>query len=242
MKTTTLRATVPAILAAGLLLGTASGATAAERRLNWTGPAEGITHISLESSVGDVTVQGKEDTTSISVTVILKPRRSGLPLIGSTREGEKEIAAARLDAEKDGDELELELAGVDDKDRHFEERWEIVVPPSIALEIEAGVGDVSAKAITGGLDIDCGVGDVTLTNCGGEIEVEAGVGDVHISLPTDNAGAIDISSGVGDCEIHLPDHTIRGKGLGCDASWKGNGQTTVSAESGVGDVVITLNS
>jgi len=239
MTRTRTRRIAPIVLAAALVPALALAAGSKGRVLTWTGPGDEIARLAVEGSVGDVTVRGEDGADTVSVKVTLKPRRSGLPIVGSTRKGEREIEAARLEVDRDDGSVEVALEGVDD-DRHFEERWEIVVPARLLVEIENGVGDIAVKGVAGGADIESGVGDVIVSRCGGRIEVENGVGDIRIVLPETEAGGIEVSSGVGDCEIRLPGHTVRGKGLGCDASWKGTGKTAVDAESGVGDVVVVL--
>ncbi len=239
MTRTRTRRIAPIVLAAALVPALALAAGSKSRVLTWTGPGNGITRIAVEGSVGDVTIRGEDGADRISVKVTLKARRSGLPILGSTRKGEREIEAARLGVHRDGGSVEMKLEGVDD-DRHFEERWEITVPARLLVAVENGVGDVTVKDVAGGADIESGVGDVEVSRCGGKIDVDAGVGDVRIALPRTEAGRIEVSSGVGDCEIRLPGRTVRGKGLGCDASWKGEGGTAVDAESGVGDVVVVL--
>ncbi len=226
------------VLIAGVaVLFLASNAVAGgERVLEHRQPAKGIRTLSLDTGVGDVTVT-TGDGDEIVARVTLKPRRGGFPFFGSSSKGRRQVEAARLEARQSGELLELGIAG-GGKDRRFEENWEVTVPSRLALDLDIGVGDVQVTGVSGGVTVDGGVGDIEIEVPGGNITVDAGVVDVRISIPADAVDIVELDGGVGDCTIHTPDGVVRGKSLGCDASWRGRGTASIDVDSGVGDVDI----
>lgn len=219
-----------------MLLLASSAWAGGERVLEHRQPAEGIRTLSLDTGVGDVTVS-VGDGEEIVARVTLKPRRGGFPFFGSSRTGRRQVEEARIEARQSGERLELGIAG-GGKDRRFEERWEVTVPSRLALDLDAGVGDVKITGVWGGVTVDGGVGDIEIAVPGGNITVDAGVGDVNISIPADAVATVELDAGVGDCSIHTPDGVIRGKSLGCEASWRGPGSASIDVDAGVGDVEI----
>ncbi len=75
---------------------------------------------------------------------------------------------------------------------------EIRVPAGIDVDIENGVGNVSATGIQGDLSVDTGSGDVTARDGRGEVSADTGSGDVTI---TGHTGEISADTGSGDIEI-----------------------------------------
>ncbi len=228
------------VILLGVCVGLAAGAWAGENRLlEHRTPAAGIERLALDAGVGDVTIYaGPGD--EIIAKVTLKPRRGGIPLLSSSREGRRQVEEASLEAHRDGATLELSVPAPDKKHRKFEERWEITVPARLALDLDAGVGDIEITGLSGGISIDAGVGDIDVKSAGGNIEIDGGVGEIDVTAPAAAVGRVEISAGVGECEIHTGERTIKGKSLGCDASWTGQGSATLKIEAGVGEVTVKL--
>ena len=224
------------LLAAAVLAFGSTARAGGERVLEHRQPAAGIRSLSLDTGVGDVTVVAGEGE-EIVARVTLKPRRGGFPFFGSSSKGRRQVEEARIEARRSGDELELGIAGPE-KDRRFEERWEVTVPARLSLDLDVGVGDVKISGVSGGVTLDSGVGDVEMEVSGGDLTIDAGVGDVNISIPVGAVGTVDLDAGVGDCSITTPEGVIRGKSLGCEASWKGPGTASIEVDSGVGDVEV----
>ncbi len=224
----------------GLCVGLAAGAWAGENRtLEHRTPAAGIERLTLDAGVGDVTISaGPGD--EIVARVTLKPRRGGIPLFSSNREGRRQVEEASLEAHRDGTTLELSVPVPDKEHRKFEERWEITVPARLAVDLDAGVGNVKITGLSGSITIDAGVGDVDVESAGGDIKIDGGVGDIEVTAPAASVGRVEISAGVGQCEIHTGERTIKGKSLGCDAAWTGQGSATLKIEAGVGEVTVKL--
>lgn len=224
----------------GVCVGLAAGAWAGENRtLEHRTPAAGIERLALDVGVGDVTISaGPGD--EIVVRVTLKPRRGGIPFFSSSREGRRQVEDASFETYRDGTTLELSVPAPDKEHRKFEERWEITAPARLAVDLDAGVGDVKIMGLSGGITIDAGVGDIEVESAGGNIEIDGGVGEIDVTAPATAVGRVDISAGVGQCEIHTGERTIKGKSLGCDATWNGQGSATLTIKAGVGEVTVKL--
>jgi hypothetical protein len=228
------------VILIGVCVGLAAGAWAGENRtLEHRTPAAGIEHLALDAGVGDVTISaGPGD--EIVARVTLKPRRGGIPFFSSNREGRRQVEEASLKAQRDGTTLELSVPAPNKEHQKFEERWEITVPARLAVDLDAGVGNVKITGLSGGINIDAGVGDIDVQSIGGDIRIDGGVGDIDVTTPANTVGRVDVSAGVGECEIHTDERTIKGKSLGCDAAWTGQGSATLKIEAGVGEVTVKL--
>lgn len=216
----------------------ATVATAAPRALSQSFPATGVERLSIHSGVGDVSVQTGDDAT-ISVEVTLEPRRGGL--FSTLRQAEREVQEATLESETDGSELRLRVESTSEE-RRFEERWTVVVPARLALALELGVGDVEVRGLAGGVRIEAGVGDITLEVPGGDLELEVGVGELSVRAPAAGYSSATCSAGVGEARLKVAGKAVGGGGfVGSSSSWEGEGTCRITAESGVGDVTLSLN-
>jgi len=224
-------------VAVTLTLACAMPGWAAPRVLERSIPASGLDRVEIEAGVGDVRVEvGEEDTVAVEVT--LEPRRGGL--FSSIRTAEREVQEATLEAETAGRVLRLEV-GTDSDQRRFEERWTVVMPARMALQLELGVGDVGIRGLAGGVTLEAGVGDVVVETSGGDLDLEVGVGDLSVRAPAAAYGRVRCAAGVGDARVRVQGEKLGGGGfVGSSASWDGAGAHRIQAELGVGDASVTL--
>lgn len=224
-------------VAVTLALACASIGWAAPRVLERSISATGLDRVEIEAGVGDVRVEVGEDETVV-VEVTLEPRRGGL--FSSIRTAEREVQEATLEVETAGRVLQLKV-GTNADERRFEERWAVVMPARLALQLELGVGDVELRGIAGGVSLEAGVGNVVVDTEGGDLDLELGVGDLSVRAPAAAYGRVRCAAGVGDARIRVQGEKLGGGGfIGSSASWKGTGPHRIEAELGVGDASVTL--
>lgn len=224
-----------ASVAAAIVLLGAAPAVAATRTISFEHTAAGVATVSLDTAVGDVDIVAA-DTDTISAEVELKPKKG---IFWSSRRSEEELQAVEIDARMKGDTLELRLTPKsNDK---YEADWSVRVPPSLAVTLDAGVGDVHVQGVKGALKLDLGVGDVRVLDASVDVEVDDGVGDITIDGAWASFGDIEASCGVGDATVRSPEGRLGGKGfIGHEVSAKGPGSARIKAESGVGSVTVSL--
>jgi len=228
------------ILAAALVAVAGTATAGAETRdLETTHSAQGISRVSIEVAVGDVTVQPSDDG-DIHAHVHLTPRRGGF--LSSLKSGERQVREAQLEATVDGSQLHLTI-DAPGSDHRFEATWRVEMPVDLALEVNVGVGDIKLHQLAGGCDLNSGVGDVTTVLAGGGLSAQTGVGDVTVEAPEAAVGKVSCSSGVGDVRLRAGDTRLNGEGMvSKELSWTGPGSATFKIEAGVGDIMITLTS
>jgi len=228
------------ILASILVAGCAAPGVAADTRtLSESVAADGIQVVTLDSSIGDVEIQAVEGAREITVEVLLTPRRGGF--FSSKKQAEQDVAAASLSMKASGGRLAIHVAPKGGDDRRFEEDWRIELPPTLALELDHGVGDINIRGLASRTEIDAGVGDVQVEALGGDIAIDIGVGDVLVRAPAAAYAGAEGSCGVGDVRITVAGERIESGGfVGKSASWEGAGSGRIEVSAGVGDTVITL--
>lgn len=74
---------------------------------------------------------------------------------------------------------------------------EIRLPPTLDLDLETALGDVSILAVEGNISADIGVGRVQIEGGAGGVAVRTGAGDLEIA----STGSIDASTGNGGARI-----------------------------------------
>ncbi len=191
----------------------------------------------IEAGVGDVGITTGEGET-ISVEVVLKPRRGGF--FSSMKKAQKDVDQAVLKVETVGKDVRLDIDSDSDEPR-FEEQWTITLPARLAVDLELGVGDVEIRGVGGGVDIEAGVGDLLLKASSGDLRVDLGVGDATITAPADQYGSAVCSAGVGDARLKVQGKRIASDGfVGHEARWSGDGEFKVRVELGVGEGRVTL--
>lgn len=125
-----------------------------------------------------------------------------------------DVDDAELDKDISGSNVHLRVE-LDDT----QQKWRLNVPKSAHLNINLGVGEI---------DID----DVSRN-----IDLELGVGEADIRLEDNNYASIELESGVGSTDIRGFKNSKNHQAMVSeDASWHGDGQYTINAEVGVGDL------
>ena len=121
------------ILATALVAGLGIATAGAETRdLETTHSAQGISQVSIEVAVGDVTVEPSSDG-QIHAHVHLTPRRGGF--LSSLKSGERQVREARLEAEVTGSELSLTI-DAPGSDHRFEATWQVEMPTDLAVKVK----------------------------------------------------------------------------------------------------------
>jgi hypothetical protein len=216
----------------GLLLATSDLAGAAEevtrtRTLN----ATDVSALVVTAEVGDVRIE-QGDGDAIVARVTLKAKRttgvfSSLP----------DVSTLEMSVTTRGDQLRL---GVDAK--NIEERWLIRMPRKMisAIEVKAGVGDVSITAPARRIEVDLGVGNATIDVASGAISLQVGTGDATVRTTLANAGAIEGKTGVGAVSLSGLDGTVNSRAVGGSASGRGRGQEPIDVAVGVGSLSLSF--
>lgn len=227
-------AIILAMLAACVHLAHAGDTRTLERQLS----SSALKTIELDSGVGEVAITGRDDADTISIEVVLTPRRGGF--FSSKRHAEREVAEASLRAEVVGTTLEVRL-DPDSDDRRFEEDWTIELPASMFVHLDHGVGNVVLRGVAGGLEVDSGVGDILAEIEAGDVTIDLGVGQAVIRALAELAASATGSSGVGSARLEVTGEKIESSGfVSRSASWTGNGTFHIEVEVGVGDAIIEL--
>ncbi|MCP4895743.1 MAG: hypothetical protein GY906_02115, partial [bacterium] len=152
-----MRKQILAIAVTGML-ASALPCSAETRTLFESVESDGLTTVNIEAGVGDVEiVVGSEKT--IQAEVILKPRWGGF--FSSRKGAERQVEAATLRVRVVRGTLHLEIDS-DSKNRKFEEQWTVMMPKTLALDLEHGVGNATIRGLTGGISVEAGVGDVVV--------------------------------------------------------------------------------
>jgi hypothetical protein len=227
-------------LAVSILLAISTTAVAGSRTITHSLAAGGLDGIELNSGIGDVKITGSTETGDVMVEVILTPRRGGL--FSSKRKAERDVEAASLKADVKGTRLILGIyPPLDDEERRFEEHWTVVVPASLSVELEHGVGDVDVQGVGSGVEIESGVGDVRVAVAEGSVTLDLGVGNAAVRAPAEIVAFAEGAGGVGEARLTVRGQQIESTGfVGHTAKWKGTGSHRIEVSVGVGDAVITL--
>lgn len=206
----------------------------ADRVIEKSFDASGLTLLSVDVGVGDVVVSQKDTQHEITVKINLHPRRGGL--FSSLRPGEKQVESAQLKEKRSGDKLQLSVSADKDNQR-FEENWELSIPAGLGLDIDLGVGDFNLEGLSGDANIEIGVGDARISHSSGDLVLSVGVGDIQINSQRSAIKNISAETGVGDVKILDRGKELVGDGMvGESLNWSGEGESTMELESGVGDI------
>ena len=226
------------LLTATLMAAPTVGLAGNVRTLSAVVDAAELESVLLEVGVGDVEIVIGDDS-SVQVEVHLKPRRGGI--FSSLKKAERQVERATLMAQTSGSDLELKITNVSG-DRRFEEDWTLLMPARLAVNLEHGVGDAIITGMKNDIDIDLGVGNATISSASGSIFAEIGVGELTVQAPASLYGDVEASSGVGSVRITVGDERLTGEGfVGHSAEWRGDGPHRISANTGVGDVIVKLD-
>lgn len=113
--------------------------------------------------------------------------------------------------------------------RGSEANIDVHVPRNTEVDAELQVPEPSAIAAR------VGVGDLTVDQMQGDKDLEVGVGDIQVDLePTPNYRSVDVSTHIGDIS-QRPFGEAKGL-MGGHLRYNGQGQYSLHAHAGVGDV------
>jgi hypothetical protein len=184
-------------------------------------PLDGARLLSVEAPVGKLTIHAVDiDHIEAHLDVLCDEdsRRC--------RERAKNI---RLRSDRDGDDLELEVAGYPrgNSGRNPPRAYlELRVPRSLAVRLELGVGEIEVRGMHGDLD------------------AELGVGEVNVFVPEAAVRNVGIDVGVGEAELSPRPSGTRSSRflfLGNEVDWQeGSGAADVNVEVGVGEAHVKL--
>lgn len=205
----------------------ASPLPAAERTLTFSQPVQELEAVTVEVGAGDVTVTGC-DCSEITAEVVVSGKRWHLEEL-------------ELEAETHDKALRLSLAPRKYAGKKAGEDWTLKLPRHLNLSVEAGVGDVQVRGMTGALEVQVGVGDVVVAGLSSDLAAETGVGDVEVRGSWAAVGRIRLTTGVGSATVVTPEGRMRGHGLVSESLVdKGPGKAKVSITTGVGDITLRL--
>ena len=180
-----------------------------------------IKTLHVKTRVGDITVHADSpDAVRIDAVVRLESER-----VATTNKGE---FADHVLLIANGDKLTIADAHTGDAD---EKDWsvEFVVhaPPSWAISLNTGVGDLLLEDATGLVQLDTGVGDIRLAaGVASSVEATTGVGDLDLEL-AGVAQGVRAETGTGDITLRIRETPP---------------SQDVHLETGVGDITVTLPS
>lgn len=223
-----------------ILAGVAASDGAESRTLSHSVPAGSIERLVLDSGIGDVEIHGVGSASEVQIEVVLTPRRGGF--FSSKRRAAQEVDSASLSADINGKRLSLRIEPKADDDRRFEEAWSILIPTSIAVEVDHGVGDIDIRGVGAGIEIDSGVGEIRVEAEQGDIMIDLGVGTAVVRAPAAAVASAEGAGGVGDARLTVRGEKISSGGfVSHAATWEGDGRFHIEVSVGVGDAVITLD-
>lgn len=105
---------------------------------------------------------------------------------------------------------------------NLNQEWVIKVPKSAAIDIEVGVGSIEIQKLENSFDAD------------------VGVGSIRIDTVLDDFKRIDLSTGVGDTSIKGFSGDLESSRniVSSETRYSGNGEYSIEAEVGVGDIKV----
>lgn len=174
-------------------------------------PMAGITHVQVHNAVGSVYItQGEGEEATLRVE--FEGKRSGM-----------------LRRTKDVSDMDVTIQTRDDRVRisfqenNVEATFYLSLPAHGHLEVDMGVGMLDARVGATRVDVNMGVGDVT------------------VRAPRESAGQIAVNAGVGAASIQgALEHQSTRAIVTERASGRGEGEYSIHADVGVGDVKVIL--
>lgn len=180
-------------------------------------PAGAFTTVEIDHPVGELDiVAGDAEKIRVQMRVECSSRRNRC----AERVEDIELKSREL-----GSALELRIDGYPRNADSLSVNLEITMPRRLSVDIDRGVGETRIRDIEG------------------DISVESGVGEVHIIAPVRSVGEVQAECGVGEANLRAPGGQIETEGflfLGNELRWRGEGQSVIEVEAGVGSVKIDL--
>ena len=213
-----MRRTTTCLLTAALLAA-ASAAHATDKvktqRVNFS--AVGVTTVSIELSVGQVSVEACDcNDVFAEMTINCEMNRSNCA---------ERAHDVNLTSSMEGGKLHINVEGC----------------PKFAcggLQIELTVKMPSSLDLT----VDIGMGEAHISGIEGDLDAEIGVGELRITGLVDRVHSVEMESGVGNAQLNLPGPSPQATGfIGKQLSWyEGRGSADYALDVAVGDVKVDL--
>jgi DUF4097 and DUF4098 domain-containing protein YvlB len=194
-----------ALVLASLIILTCGSLAAFETTKSLSLPAAGLKGLEVQAGAGSLTVTGREGLDAIEVKAEIVARGVG----------DKEMDAYLKDRielvlEKRGDRGVLvsrvrEKFGLFDFNDNTVINLTILVPKSLALDIDDGSGSIVAEDLGASLRIEDGSGSIRIERVGGSVTVDDGSGGIEIS---DVKGDVTIDDGSGEIRVRLVGGTV----------------------------------
>ena len=180
---------------------------------------EGARRIRIEFPVGKFTLEG-DDGHTVRVQVRVDCKNA------DHSECQDEARRIRVDHSVASGQFRLDFSGVhkDWSGHHVSVEAHVLVPRSIAAELNMGVG----KADVNGLQRD--------------LDLELGVGEMSVRAQQADFRDVEAESGVGDASIETRKGHVRERGfIGHTARWSdGSGPSFIRVHVGVGQATVNL--
>lgn len=206
------------IAAAALLIALPASARDKEtvRTLEKTIPAQGAEAIDLDFPVGEVEVEGW-DQSAVEAKVEIQCENRSSRCVEAARKVE-------IVAETEDERLSLHLKNWPRSSRGMHVFVRVHVPRSLPLKAELGVGELSIQGIEADLDADLGVGEVNVT------------------LPEGAVRSVNLDAGIGESNLQAGGRWYENAGLIVrELKWReGSGQSNVEVDLGVGEINVVL--
>jgi len=180
---------------------------------------DGAKRIRIEFPIGKFTLEGDDgQTVRVQVRVDCKDE--------DYEDCKDEARRIRVDHSAGGGQFRLEFSGIrrDWSGHHVSVEAHVLVPRSIAAEVNMGVGKADVIGMRRDLDLELGVG---------EMSVRAQQADFR---------NVEAEAGVGDAAIETREGRVRERGfIGHSARWSdGGGANSIRVHVGVGQATVDL--
>jgi hypothetical protein len=205
-------------LAACALALAAAPAAATVRDLDSRLPVSGADRVRAELPIGEFEVTASRDAdVHLRLHVTCKE---------SSERCEDEIRDLVIKAHNDGGVLRFSIDNMPWLQHdNFKIRGTLEVPPSLAVRVKLGVGELRIHDVHDDLD------------------VELGVGEVQVAMHEKDVRSVRLSSGIGEANLDVGPRHMRSSGLlGHRLKWsEGRGVADVDVEVGVGESSVELD-
>jgi hypothetical protein len=209
----------PLALMVLLTLGAASPAAATNlgsMEASW--PAGSAHRVRVEFPTGQLVVVATDQPT-IRAILTVRCEYGGRSCIERSRK-------IRMLSDQNGGTRLLKVEGIPKLNNH-------------GLKVELRVEVPRALAV----DLDAGAGDVTVDGVEGDVVIALGVGDVELSMHERDVHSMHLNVGIGDASVDRHGHREEVSGfLSKTVRWSdGPGHSRVSVELGIGDISVQLD-
>ena len=209
------------ILLASLFIALAAPASAGEtlqaQTKAWSVTPD--TRLHFEFPVGGLRVEATDDS-KVRLELMVKCKNSDRDRC------ERFASRLRLDVDQDANDLRVKVEGYPKFGNHdINLQGVLLVPRSLEVKLEMGVGD---------LEID---------GLAGDLEIELGVGEADLTLDSADYRTADIEVGVGDASLKASGKRRSSSGfLGRTVRWtEGSGPSRARLHIGVGDASVRMD-